>query len=363
MNTFFKNFKQSSTTQPTEEPMDEEDVVKVNIKLSLKPWVEKYRPNTIDEVVYQTHIVSMLSKYLTTDCFNELPNLLLYGPPGTGKTSTIIALAKQLFQNQYKNRVLELNASDERGIGVIREKVKSFAQQSVSTTTKSIPALKLIILDECDSMTRDAQSALRRTMEREAKTTRFCLICNYVSRIIEPLVSRCSAFRFKLLDSQLSVDKLRQIADLESVRISDELINQLVTLSEGDLRRAITLLQSVSQIKESDEEVDINDIHEVAGYIPNRFIDQFIQICRSKSYENLTDFVTELIAEGYSGAQFLLQIHDWLIDCDQLLLSDKQKSIISERIAFNDKRLLDGADEFLQILDIGAIVLKTIDRQ
>ncbi|CAG2123270.1 unnamed protein product, partial [Medioppia subpectinata] len=156
------------------------------------PWVEKYRPNTLEEVVHQSHIIAMLSKYLTNDCFNELPNLLLFGPPGTGKTSTIIALAKQLFQTQYKNRVLELNASDERGIAVIREKVKSFAQQSVSSASKSIPAIKLIILDECDSMTRDAQSALRRTMETEAKTTRFCLICNYVSRIIEPLVSRCS---------------------------------------------------------------------------------------------------------------------------------------------------------------------------
>ncbi|CAG2171471.1 unnamed protein product [Oppiella nova] len=362
MEAFLKNYKPNAN--PSDEQPVDECLFRADMKAALKPWVEKYRPNSLEEVVHQSHVISMLSKYLTTDCFNELPNLLLFGPPGTGKTSTIIAMAKQLFQSQYKSRVLELNASDERGIGVIREKVKSFAQQSVSSaTSKTIPSIKLIILDECDSMTRDAQSALRRTMEREAKTTRFCLICNYVSRIIEPLVSRCSVFRFKLLDSGLSVQKLRQISDLESVHIKDEVLSELVSLSEGDLRRAITLLQSSALIKEPDEEVTIDDIHDVSGYIPNKYIQDFIFICRSKSYEKLTEFVAQLFDCGYSGAQFLLQTHEWLVDCDELLLSDTQKSVISERIALNDKRLLDGADEYLQILDIGALILKTIDSQ
>lgn len=224
-----------------------------------------------------------------------------------------------------------------------------------------MPAFKLVILDECDSMTRDAQTALRRTMEREAKTTRFCLICNYVSRIIEPLVSRCSVFRFKLLDSDLSLKKLREISNLESIRISDELLSELVSLSEGDLRRAITLLQSSALTKEESEEITIDDIHEVAGYVPKQMVDKFVQICWSKSYEKLTEFVSDLIASGYSGSQFLLELHEWLIDCDQSLLSDDNKSVISERIAFNDKRLLDGADELLQVLDVGALVIDVID--
>ena len=224
-----------------------------------------------------------------------------------------------------------------------------------------MPSIKLVILDECDSMTRDAQTALRRTMEKDAKTTRFCLICNYVSRIIEPLVSRCSSFRFKLLDSDLSIKKLRQIADLESVRISDQLLSELVALSEGDLRRAITLLQSSSLIKEEDEEVTIDDIHEVGGYVPKQYIDNFVDICRSKSYERLTECVSELIASGYSGSQFLLELHEWVVNCDESLLSDQQKAVISERIAYNDKRLLDGANEFLQILDVGAVVLNNME--
>ena len=198
-------------------------------------------------------------------------------------------------------------------------------------------------------------------MERQSKTTRFCLICNYVSRIIEPLVSRCSVFRFKLLDSELSVKKLRQISDLESVRISDEVLTELVSLSEGDLRRSITLLQSSALIKEEDEEITIDDIHEVSGYIPKKIIDNFVENCRSKSYERLTESVTDLIADGYSGSQFLMELHQWVIDCDQSLLSDQQKSTISERIALNDKRLLDGADEFLLILDVGAVLLNNIN--
>ncbi|XP_006869801.1 PREDICTED: replication factor C subunit 4 [Chrysochloris asiatica] len=328
-----------------------------NKKAKPVPWVEKYRPKCVDEVAFQEEVVAVLKKSLEGA---DLPNLLFYGPPGTGKTSTILAAARELFGPElFRLRVLELNASDERGIQVVREKVKTFAQLTVSGSRsdgKPCPPFKIVILDEADSMTSAAQAALRRTMEKESKTTRFCLICNYVSRIIEPLTSRCSKFRFKPLSDKTQQQRLLDIAEKENVKISNEGIAYLVKVSEGDLRKAITFLQSATRLT-GGKEVTEKVITDIAGVIPAETIDGIFVACQSGSFDKLEAVVKDLIDEGHAATQVVNQLHDVVVENH---LSDKQKSIITEKLAEVDKCLTDGADEHLQLISLCATVMQQL---
>ncbi|NXR37482.1 RFC4 factor, partial [Zosterops hypoxanthus] len=322
------------------------------------PWVEKYRPKNVDEVAFQDEVVAVLKKSLEGA---DLPNLLFYGPPGTGKTSTILAAARELFgPDLFRQRVLELNASDERGIQVIREKVKAFAQLTASGSRsdgKMCPPFKIVILDEADSMTSAAQAALRRTMEKESKTTRFCLICNYISRIIEPLTSRCSKFRFKPLSDSIQHQRLLDVSEKERVKISNEAVSYLVKVSEGDLRKAITFLQSATRLM-GGKEITEKIITEIAGVIPKETIDELLLGCQSGSFEKLETLAKNLINEGFAVAQLVNQLHDTVVESEDY--SDKQKSAIVEKLAEVDKCLADGADEFLQLMSLCALVMQQL---
>lgn len=261
-----------------------------------------------------------------------------------------------------KLRVLELNASDERGINVVREKVKKFAQTTASGTRpdgKPCPPFKIIILDEADSMTSPAQAALRRTMEKESKSTRFCLICNYVSRIIEPIASRCAKFRFKPLADQILTERLQGICEAEKISYDKESIKALIDSSEGDMRKAITYLQSVARLK-GDEEVSKADVFEIAGVISDETIDVLIKVCHSNSYEKLEKKVQEVMFEGHSAAQIITQLHDKIVQLDNL--NDQQKSVICEKLAVVDKCLMDGADEYLQLMALFTTMMREICR-
>ena len=267
--------------------------------------------------------------------------MLFYGPPGTGKTSTVLALAKELYGPELiKTRVLELNASDERGISIVREKVKDFARMQLSNPSAAYraqypcPPYKIIILDEADSMTQDAQSALRRTMETYSKITRFCLICNYVTRIIDPLASRCSKFRFKSLDQGNAKKRVEEIAEKEGVKLEDGAADALIKCSEGDLRKAITFLQSAARLvgalasKPQNEEaagedsmdvdekeaktVTVKSVEDIAGVIPDQTIEQLVQAIQPRSkglvYEAVAKVVTDMVADGWSGTQVVSQV-------------------------------------------------------
>ncbi|KAL8723939.1 MAG: hypothetical protein Q9181_007067 [Wetmoreana brouardii] len=212
------------------------------------PWVEKYRPDTLDDVSGHQDILATINKFVDS---NRLPHLLLYGPPGTGKTSTILALARRIFGTKnMRQMVLELNASDDRGIDVVREQIKTFASTkqiftaAPASDTTSISSFKLIILDEADAMTSTAQMALRRIMEKYTANTRFCIIANYTHKLSPALLSRCTRFRFsplKEVDIRSLVDR---VIEEEHVKIQEEATASLVRLSKGDMRRALNVLQA-----------------------------------------------------------------------------------------------------------------------
>ncbi|KAJ8097947.1 P-loop containing nucleoside triphosphate hydrolase protein [Lipomyces tetrasporus] len=340
------------------------------------PWVEKYRPESLDDVSSQDHAVSVLKRTLES---SNLPHMLFYGPPGTGKTSTILALAKQLYgPDLMRSRVLELNASDERGISIVREKVKNFARAAVSTPSAHTrenypcPPYKLIILDEADSMTQDAQSALRRTMETYSRITRFCLICNYVTRIIDPLASRCSKFRFKPLDTGNAVSRLQDICQKEGVKYEDGVIESILQASDGDLRKAITLLQSAAklhgaaaaalaadpdssamQVDPDPSVVTVGSVEEISGRVPHDVITGLVRAALNRSgdrFAGLQTAVEDVILDGWSAAQIVVQVHEELVLSDDFGGSEKNKIVAA--ISEIDKRLLDGANEHLSILDL-----------
>ncbi|KKK17087.1 hypothetical protein P175DRAFT_0480042 [Aspergillus ochraceoroseus IBT 24754] len=211
------------------------------------PWVEKYRPNTLDDVSGHKDILATINRFVEA---NQLPHLLLYGPPGTGKTSTILALARRIYGSKnMRQMVLELNASDDRGIDVVREQIKTFASTKqifsmAPSSTSSLASFKLIILDEADAMTATAQMALRRIMERYTANTRFCIIANYTHKLSPALLSRCTRFRFSPLKEEDIKVLVDQVIEKEEVRIQPDAIGSLVTLSRGDMRRALNVLQA-----------------------------------------------------------------------------------------------------------------------
>lgn len=320
------------------------------------PWVEKYRPKNLGEVAAQEHAVKVLKKSLETA---NLPHMLFYGPPGTGKTSTILALTKELYGPELcKSRVLELNASDERGISIIRDKVKQFARLTVSNPTKHdlehypCPPYKIIILDEADSMTADAQSALRRTMETYSGVTRFCLICNYITRIIDPLASRCSKFRFRALDNGNSMGRLELIAAKEGLKVDQDVLLAILKIANGDLRKAITFLQSSSKLFNlSNEHITVANINEISGSIPAQVLADLVSCAKSKNFNNIQQTVSEVVANGWSCLEILNQLHDELLIAN-LEFSNAQKNSFAKMLFETDKRLSNGADEHLQLLSL-----------
>ena len=256
----------------------------------------------------------------------------------------------------YKSRVLELNASDERGIGVVREKIKKFAQVAVTKSSNSnSPNFKIIVLDEADSLTSEAQAALRRVVEKYTKVTRFCLICNYISKIIDPLASRCAKFRFKPISLESHISRLQYISDQERIACTQRALECLIGLAEGDLRKSITCLQSASKLYGG--MITDDNIREVASVIPDNIISSIYRELFN-SFDSLHKFTDELIFYGYQPDVLLFQLFDFLISRQEI--SDLKKSKIMEVLGEADYGLVAGGNEYLQIIKALTTIQKII---
>jgi len=300
-------------------------------------WTEKYRPSSFSELVGQEEILKRISSL--TNSFN-IPHMLFAGPAGIGKSTMALIVVKELFKENWKENYLELNASDERGINVVREKVKSFAR------TKSLGRVpfKVIFLDEADALTPEAQQALRRTMENYSATCRFILSCNYSSKIIDPIQSRCAIFRFKLLEKKDIEKYLQRITDSEKITISPEAIEILYEGSEGDCRKAVNLLQSTASIASNITEELISTV--ISSAKPKDIkvvLDYALTGDFQKSREKLLDI---MLKESISGQDVVKSIQKEIWN---LPIEPEIKVKLTEKTGEAEFRIVEGSDPFIQL--------------
>ena len=313
-------------------------------QVSYAIWTEKYRPQSFDDIVGQEAIIEKIKAFVGK---KNMPHLLFSGPAGVGKTTTALVIAKQLYGEDWRQNILELNASDERGIDVVRNKVKDFAR----TRTIGDNPFKIIYLDECDALTKDAQHALRRTMENYTKTCRFVLSCNYSSKIIDPIQSRCAVFKFGPIDEKHLFALAEKLAENEKVHMDKDAVTALVHISNGDCRRLENILQTCAALS---DKITEELVYSMASVARPKEVASMLDLAFKGKFKEARDMAQKLmLSYGLSGVDLIKQIQKGLLDLD---LENRDKMRVIEKCGEVEFRMSEGSDEFIQLESLLAFI-------
>jgi replication factor C small subunit len=313
-------------------------------------WLEKYRPQRLADIVGQETITERLQSYVDR---NDLSHMLFSGPAGTGKTTASMAIAKELYGEDWSDHFLELNASDERGIDVVRDRIKSFARTSFGGAD-----YRIIFLDEADALTDAAQAALRRTMEQFSNNVRFILSCNYSSQIIDPIQSRCAVFRFSPLPDDAVADYVRTIADAEGIEVTDDAVDALTYVADGDMRRALNALQAAAVTGNA---VDEAAVYAITATARPEEIEEMVVQALDGEFVAARGTLDELLTDrGIAGGDVVDQLHRSVWDYD---LSDEAAVRVLDRLGEADYRIAEGANERIQLESLLAAVARESERE